>query len=439
MGRIATRLHFLAFGASLLAALLSCLAAVPSPAPARSAAPTIAIISPTAGATVEGDVKITATSTAAGGDVPTSISFYDGVVDIGSEECQEQQTCTASIDWHATGLSGSHTLTATVSTREGLSTTSAPVDVTVLSPPPTVAITSPASGSTVKGTVSISVSGATAPSQVDYPTGITVYDGVNTVGSIECQGQQTCQGTVSWRATGLSGQHTLTARIHTHNDISATSPPDVVTVVSPAPEVKITSPRSGARLGGDITVSVAGSTDPSQVDYPEDIDVYDGTGEIGSVGCQGQQTCAGSIKWNTSGLKGRQVLTATIHTHDGLSANSPTVIVGGAAPRPPSPKPASLPSAVPTCHLHSLTIPLGHADHGACTVRGVPRGTHVAIQYHTDSGRWVTVVKGRVGRRGRFGFRLKGTRRATYALTILISASRSSSTTRAAIGVLNIE
>lgn len=431
--RIATRLQLLVF-ASAVPLLLSCWA-WPAPAPARPAAPTIVIVSPTSGATVEGNVRITATSTAGAGDVPTSITFYDGVNNIGTEQCEGQQTCTTSIEWEATGLSGSHALTAGVTTEEGLSTTSAPVSVTVLSPPPTVSVTSPSGGSTVEGTVTIAVSGATDPSQADYPTSISVYDGVNSIGTISCQGQQTCQGTVTWSATGLSGRHTLTARIYTHEEGSATSLPDVVNVVSPAPTVRITSPHAGARLGGDITISVAGATDPSQADYPEEISVYDGTSEIGSVYCQGQQTCAGSVKWSTTGLKGPQTLSAVIHTHDERSAKSAPVIVGESAHRAVR----RLARAAPTCHLETLILPMRHGDPGVCIVRGAPRGTHVAIQYESAPGSWVTVVRGRLSRHGRFHFKLTGTRRATYALTILISASRSSALTRVSIGVLHIQ
>jgi hypothetical protein len=405
---------------------------------AGSAAPTVAITSPANGSTVEGDVVVTATSTASAGDVPTYITIHDGVDTVGTAECEEQQTCTVSIVWHATGLSGIHALTATVETKEGLSANSAPVMVSVLSPPPSVSITSPTNGATVKGTISIAASGATSPSQVDYPASITVYDGVKMVGSIECQGQQTCQGAVIWPATGLSGKHTLTALIQTHNGNSTTSAPDAVTVVSPPPHVKITSPDDGAALRPELTVSVQGDTDPSQDDYPDDIDIYDGINEIGSVDCQGQQTCSGSIKWSTDSLKGSQVLTAVIHTQNGLEARSAPITVGG-TPHPPGTNRRSLPQAAPTCHIKKLAIRTGHSDPGTCTIQGAPAGTQVAIQYRNASRQWVTVVKGHLNHSGRFRFRLRGTRRATYALTILISASSSSAATRDPIGVLHVE
>jgi hypothetical protein len=408
-----------------------------SPAIASAEAPpppTVTITTPSEGATVKGTVTIEAVARAGAGDQLTSISFYDGVNHIEDFECEGQEACTATIQWEATGLSGPHTLTARADTRASLSTTSAPVTVTVLSPPPTVSITAPANGATVKGTVTISASGATDPSQVDYPTEIIVYDGINTVGSIECQGQKTCQGSVSWHATGLSGTHTLTAQIRTHNRLEATSPPVTVHVLSPPPSVAITSPHSGARLGGTLTVAVSGSTDPSQVDYPTSIVVFDGVSEIGQIGCQGQQSCAGSLKWNTKGLTGAHTLTAVIHTHTNRSATSSPIVVGASPQRRPAPKPA----ATASCHLATPTVRLRRRDHGVCIVHGAPAGTRVEVQYRKGAGAWRTAVRGHVGRRGRFHFVLHGSSPADYALTLVIGSSSVSSAARVAIGSLQI-
>ncbi len=422
---------------ALYVGLLSVVAALslaPLTARGASSPPTIAITGPTEGSTVKGAVTIDAIGRASAGDHLTTISFYDGVNHIGDFECENQESCTASIKWEATGLSGSHTLTAQANTSDGSSATSAPVTVTVVSPPPTVSITSPVGGATVKGTVAVSASGATDPSQVDYPTEIAVYDGVNNIGSIKCQGQQTCQGSVSWHTTGLSGPHTLTARISTDEGLHVTSAPVSVNVISPGPTVTITSPHSGAGLGGTLTVAVSGSTDPSQVDYPTSIVVFDGVSEIGQISCQGQQICIGSLHWDTKGLRGPHTLTAVIHTNTGRSATSPPVTVGNA----PRPRPRSKPTASASCHLSSPTVPVRHRDRGICIIHGAPVGTHLAIQYRSGSGGWKTAVGGRVGSRGRFHFVLHAATRATYTLTLLISASRVSAAARVAVGTLQI-
>jgi hypothetical protein len=306
---------------------ISLFVALGLPASAASADPVVSISSPAPGTTVDGTITISATATADSGDYPNQITVYDGVNEINQIGCQGQQTCVGSVQWNATGLSGQHELTATVDTNNGLSATSVPVDVTVVSPPPTVSITSPVTGSTIDGTVTIAVSGATDPSQSDYPNQITVYDGVNEINQIGCQGQQTCVGSVQWNATGLSGQHELTATIDTNNGLSATSAPVDVTVVSPPPTVAITSPKAGSLVTGTVMVAASGATDPNQSDYPTQITVNDGTNQIGQIGCQDQQTCAGTVQWDTSGLSGRQALSAVIDTNRGLSATSPVDVV----------------------------------------------------------------------------------------------------------------
>jgi Bacterial Ig domain len=402
---------------------------------AESPPPAVMIIGPVQGETVEGTIAIRARVTPAPEQEITSVEFFDGANRIGSADCQGQGACEALINWNATGLSGAHSLTAEATQGFETSSISAPVMVTVLSPPPTVSITAPTIGATVKGDVSVAVSGATDPSQVDYPTSIVVFDGVNRIGTIECQGQRTCQGSVTWHATGLTGLHALTAQLNTHEQLTVSGAPVSVQVVSPPPTVRITSPSPYARLGGSIVVRVSGATDPSLVDYPTSIAVFDGTtDEIGSIDCQGQQTCSGSVRWNTKGLSGLHTLLAVIHTNTGVSATSPHVPVGGARPQgKPKPK------ASASCHLHELQVPVRRKDRGVCVLPGVPKGTPVAIQYRRGSSGWSTVVRGHVGSGGHYGFVLRGVRKATYALTILVSANRTYATTRAEVGTLRID
>ena len=401
-----------------------------TPADAVGASPpTIAITSPVANATVKGTVHIEVTATASPGDYPTSIAFYDGVNKIGFMNCQKQQSCNAYVEWHATGLSGQHELTAQTETNERQSATSAAVMVTVVSPPPSVKITSPGPGATVKGTVIVSAEAATDPSQEDYPTGIAFYDGVNKIGSVRCQGQQTCQGQVEWHATGLTGTHTLTASVTTNRNLLVTTAPVPVTVISPPPTVTITHPTNGAPFRGTITIAVSGATDPSQIDYPTSINVSDGTTNVGNVSCQGQQTCSGTIQWKTAGLKGVQVLRATIHTNTNREAASSPVYVGGVP---------SKPRAKVRCHLAAFRVHTRHSDEGTCIASNVPVGTAVAIQYRATGHAWKTAASGHIGRGGRYNFILRSPKRATFQLSVLVSQSSKYAATRLSIGTLHV-
>lgn len=411
-------------------ALLAAGIGLSSLAPAAFAAPpSVTITSPSNGATVEGTVTIEATASSVQGEpYPGDITFNDGANHIGDASCEQQPVCTASVKWHATGLSGMHSLTATVHA-EGESATSPPVTVDVVSPSPTVVISSPGANTTVEGTVPIKVETATSPSQEDYPTRVTVHDGVNYVGEVGCQGQRTCDGEVRWPATGLSGEHSLTATVYTHNELSVTSTPVVVHVVSPPPTVSIVRPANGAPLAGTMTIEVKGATNPSQEDYPTSIVVHDGANDVGEVGCQGQPTCSGAIQWKTAGLHSVQVLTATIHTRREVTATSAPVYVGPVPGRP---------LAKASCGIARLHIPRGHRDDGSCSMRGVPTGTRVALQYRVPGGRWRAVTVGGVLPSGRYLFFIRIRSRSTIELSVLISANSRYAATRIYVGRLHV-
>src|SRR5439155_1387400 len=73
----------------------------------------------------------------------------------------EDTSAPYSVSWNTTTASNaSHTLTAVARDAAGLRTTSAPVTVTVFNDttPPTVSISSPASGTTVGATISVTAS-----------------------------------------------------------------------------------------------------------------------------------------------------------------------------------------------------------------------------------------------------------------------------------------
>jgi hypothetical protein len=294
---------------------------------------------------------------------------------------------------------------------------------------PTVQIASPSAGSTVEGTVAVTAHAATDPSQEDYPTEIKVYDGVNDIGHIECQGQRTCEGQVEWQATGLTGTHTLTAVVYTKRDLSVTSSPVNVTVLSPPPTVSITHPADGASLRSVGTVSVTGATAHSQDEYPTEIDVDDGTSEIGSVNCQGQQTCAGTVKWDTSSLKGVHVLTAIIHTSRSREATSHPVYVGGT----PSKHYARV-----SCHIDSLHVRKGHYDHGACVAHNVPKGTPVVVQYRVAGQSWTSGAKGSISATGQYSFKFRSRYRVTFEVSVLVGASSRYVATRVVLGTVHV-
>src|SRR5207247_1162863 len=120
----------------------------------------------------------------------------------------EDNSSPYSVSWDTTASSnGSHTLTARARDAEGNTTTSSAVSVTVFNDtsPPTVNITSPSSGSTISGSITVT---ASASDNVGVAGVQFVLDGAN-LGAEDTSSPYSA----SWDTTDRSnGPHTLTPR-----------------------------------------------------------------------------------------------------------------------------------------------------------------------------------------------------------------------------------
>lgn len=118
--------------------------------------PTVSMTAPANGATVSGSITVSANASDNVG--VAGVQFQLDGANLGAEET----TSPYSISWDTTAASnGSHALTAVAWDAAGNRTTSTPVSVTVSNrsgdtTPPTVAMTAPANGSTVSGSITVS-------------------------------------------------------------------------------------------------------------------------------------------------------------------------------------------------------------------------------------------------------------------------------------------
>jgi hypothetical protein len=135
-------------------------------AAADTTPPTVAISSPAGGATVGGTVTVSAS---ASDDVGVAgVQFRLDGANLGAEDTSSPYSAA----WDTRAFSnGSHTLTAIARDAAGNTATAASVTVTVSNAvsdttPPTVAITSPAGGATVTGTVKVTAAASDAGSGV---------------------------------------------------------------------------------------------------------------------------------------------------------------------------------------------------------------------------------------------------------------------------------
>lgn len=158
-------------------------------------APTASFSSPLSGATVSGTVNLAVNATNA-----TGVQFKVDGVNLGSEDTVSPYAAS----WDTTkAANGSHVLTAVARNSAGVTvTTSVTVTVNnVVVIPPTISFSTPANGSSVNGTIDLTVS-ATNAAGVQFKV-----DG-NDFGSEDTSNPYT----IAWDTTGVTnGNHVLTA------------------------------------------------------------------------------------------------------------------------------------------------------------------------------------------------------------------------------------
>ena len=217
--------------------------------------PTVSITSPTAGSTVKGLIAV-----AASASDNTGVSRVDLYVD---GQLYVRDTATPfSFSWDTTRVgNGSHTLVAKAYDASGNEGVSGALTVNVSNVAadttrPVVSITSPASGATVSGIISVAM---TASDNVGLARVDLYVDG-----QLHTR-DTTAPFAASWDTTKVAnGGHTLVARAYDtagNEGVSATVTITVSNLVADAtrPLVTITSPAAGATVSGMTGVTMTAS------------------------------------------------------------------------------------------------------------------------------------------------------------------------------------
>jgi hypothetical protein len=211
----------------------------------------VTITAPASGATVSGTTTVSANVSMIGALTVAGVQFKLDGANLGAEDT----TAPYSIPWNTkTTSNGSHTLTAVA--RAGLSSfwTSDPVTVTVFNDitPPTVTMTSPSSGATVRGSIAIA---ANATDNVGVAGVQFRLDGAN-LGAEDT----TAPYSILWDTTTASNSsHALTAIARDAAGNLATAASVTITVDNSPPTVSIASPAAGATVSASITISANAS------------------------------------------------------------------------------------------------------------------------------------------------------------------------------------
>ena len=200
--------------------------------PVDSTPPAVTITAPVNGALVGGSVSVTATATDNLNAV-AGVQFKLDGVNLGAEDTVSPYAVT----WNTTANSNNpHVLTAVVRDTSGNVATSAPVAVTVFNVdiyPPTVSMTSPASGATLLGNASMSATAADNNGVVGLQF---LLDGAPLGAEVTA-----APYTISWdTTTTLTGGHSLAARARDAANNLATSAAVPVAVANGAPVVDVT-------------------------------------------------------------------------------------------------------------------------------------------------------------------------------------------------------
>ncbi|HYO74045.1 MAG TPA: Ig-like domain-containing protein, partial [Archangium sp.] len=271
--------------------------------------PTVSLTAPASGATVTGSVTVSATASDNVGIA--RVEFYDGSSLVGSDT-----TSPFSLSWNSrNGPNGSRTLTARALDTAGNSATSAPVTVTANNDltPPTVALTAPAEGSTVTGTLTLTATATDdkAISKVEFLAGSTVFC-TDTTPPYSC----------SYSTRVLSnGPRVLSARAHDTSNNTALSSVNVIYENDlTAPTSALTSPAAGAIVSGIVSLEASASDDRGTVSK---VEFYLGSTMMGS-----DTTAPFSFAWDTNSLvNGAYTLKTRAYDPAGNADWGPTVSV----------------------------------------------------------------------------------------------------------------
>ncbi|MEO8064706.1 MAG: Ig-like domain-containing protein [Pseudomonadota bacterium] len=220
-----------------------------------SQAPTVSLTAPANGATVSGTTSVSATATDNVGVV--GVQFKLDGANLGAEDTSSPY----SVQWSTTTATpGSHQLTAVARDLAGNSSTSTVAAVTVNNgdgTAPTVALTAPAAGAAVSGSVTVS---ADASDNVGVVGVQFKVDGVD-IGTEDTSASYSR----TWdSATASNGTHSLTAVARDAAGNTTTSAARTVNVNNgggdtQAPTVSLTAPASGATVAGSISITASAS------------------------------------------------------------------------------------------------------------------------------------------------------------------------------------
>ena len=239
---------------------------------AANTPPTAAITSPSTGAqlTSGSSITITANATDVNGSV-TKVEFFDGATKLG-----EDLTSPYSFIWN-NAVAGAHTLTVKATDNQNNVTTSAAVNITLVSPDtaPTVSITGPGNNTQFTDGTPVTIT-ATAADTNGSVAKVEFFDGNTKLG-------EDVTNTYSFTWNNIpAGTHIITVKA-TDNQNNVTTSSSITIVVgnaNVAPLVAIAAPLENSEFTTGSSISITASASDSDGSVTK-VEFFDGTTKLG--------------------------------------------------------------------------------------------------------------------------------------------------------------
>jgi hypothetical protein len=277
--------------------------------------PVVSLTSPANGYSTIGPATINVEATASSpNENIASVAFYQGTTKIATGKVPPYQFAWKKV------AAGSYTLTAVATDTLGISTTSAPVSITITQDqPPVVSITTPANGSSVTGPATI-VLAAAASSPDEAITSVAFYQGTTKIGTVtKLSAQNTYQYT--WNKVAV-GSYTLTAVAADSLGVTTTSSAVGITVTQDQPPgVSIITPISGATYVAPASIGLSATATSPDVSIASVTYYQGGTNKLAT-----EKTAPFQYTWKTS-VAGSYSLTALATDSVGGTTTSAPVTV----------------------------------------------------------------------------------------------------------------
>ncbi|KAA5548768.1 Ig-like domain-containing protein [Adhaeribacter rhizoryzae] len=288
-------------------------------APVIPLAPTVAVTSPSSGATFTAPATITLTANAADTDgTVTKVEFYNGTTKLG-----EDATAPYAFTW-TNVAAGSYVITAKAIDNTGLVTTSAAVNITAKAlAAPSVAITSPLNAAVLQAPATVNI--AANASDVDGSVvKVEFYNGATKIGE-----DLTSPYNFTWSNVS-AGTYTLTAKATDNNGLFTTSAPVTITVKAPAaPTVALTSPTTNTSFTAPANITLAANATDTDGTIIK-VEFYNGTTKLGE-----DVTSPYNFTWSNVPA-GSYTLTAKAYDNTGLSSTSAAININVVANNAPN-------------------------------------------------------------------------------------------------------